>query len=112
MCKQDVAKWNAIIPDYSQIGHLHEALIFFNEIQVLGIKPNSMMVVVEQGKNIHGYAMISTFDMMLSWVMHLQTCMPNMEISTLPTNCLKELLKDILGHAMQSLLNIPNWPFI
>jgi pentatricopeptide repeat protein len=30
---------------YSQNGHPHEALAFFNEMQVQGIKPNSITIV-------------------------------------------------------------------
>jgi pentatricopeptide repeat protein len=73
MPKQDVVSWTAIIAAYSQNGHPHEALAFFNEMQVQGIKPNSITIVsvlpacahllaLEQGKQIHGYAIRSGFE--------------------------------------------------
>jgi len=66
------SSWNAIIIFYSQIGHPHEALAFSNKLRVLGIKPNSIVMVnvlptcayllaVEQGKMIHVYAIRSPF---------------------------------------------------
>jgi pentatricopeptide repeat protein len=42
MPERDVVSWNAIIAGYSQNGLPHEALAFFNEMQVQGIKPNSI----------------------------------------------------------------------
>jgi pentatricopeptide repeat protein len=67
--------WNAIIAGYSQSGHPREALAFFNEMQVQGIKPNSVTMVgvlpacacadlfaLEQGKQIHGHVIRSEFE--------------------------------------------------
>jgi pentatricopeptide repeat protein len=73
MPEQNVVSWTAIIAGYSQNGHPHEALAFFNEMQVQGIKPNSITMVsvlpacadllaLEQGKQIHGYAIRSGFE--------------------------------------------------
>jgi pentatricopeptide repeat protein len=72
MPKRDVVSWTAIIAGYSQNGHPHEALAFFKEMQVQGIKPDSItigsvlpacadLLVLEHGKQIHGYVMRSGF---------------------------------------------------
>jgi pentatricopeptide repeat protein len=71
--EQDVASWTAIIGGYSQNSHHHEALAFFIEMQVHGIKPDSITMVgvlhacsnlmaLEQGKQIHGYAIRNGFE--------------------------------------------------
>lgn len=44
MPKRNVVSWNAIVSCYSQNGYPHEALALFNEMQVQGIKPNSVTV--------------------------------------------------------------------
>nr|ABR17838.1 unknown [Picea sitchensis] len=70
---RDVASWNAIIGGYSLNSQHHEALAFFNRMQVRGIKPNSITMVsvlpacahlfaLEQGQQIHGYAIRSGFE--------------------------------------------------
>ena len=45
MLEQNVMSWNAIITTYSQNGNCNEALVFFNAIQVQGIKSNSIIMV-------------------------------------------------------------------
>eukprot|EP00253_Pinus_taeda_P001273 PITA_01273 len=71
-CADDVVSWTAIIAGYSQNGHPHKALAFFNEMQVQCIKPSSIVIVnvlpacadllaLEQGKQIHGYAIRNGF---------------------------------------------------
>ena len=73
MRKRDIESWNAIIAGYSQNGYLNEALAFLNEMQIQGIKPNSMTMIsilpacanfiaLQQGKQIHGYAIRSGFE--------------------------------------------------
>jgi len=73
MHKRNVVSWNAIIAGYSQNGLPDEALAFFYEMQVQGIKPSSITVVsvlpacaglmaLEQGKQIHGYVIRSGFE--------------------------------------------------
>ena len=73
MRKRDIESWNAIIAGYSQNGYLNEALAFLNEMKIQGIKPNSMTMIsilpacanfiaLQQGKQIHGYAIRSGFE--------------------------------------------------
>jgi pentatricopeptide repeat protein len=73
MPRRNVVSWNVVIGGYSQNGHPHEALTFFNKMQVQGIKPNSVTMVsvlpacaellaLEQGKQIHGYVIRSGFE--------------------------------------------------
>lgn len=68
-----VVSWNATIASYSQNGHPHEAFAFFNEMQVQDLKPNSItmfsvlhvcvdLLALEQGKNIHCYAIRNGFE--------------------------------------------------
>lgn len=69
---RDVASWTAIIGGYSQNSHHYEALTFFIEMQDHGIKPDSItlagilpacsnLMALEQGKQIHGYAIRNGF---------------------------------------------------
>jgi pentatricopeptide repeat protein len=73
MPRRDVVLWNAIIVGYSQNGQPHEAVTLFNEMQIQGVKPDSVTVVsvlpacahllaMEHGKQIHGYAIRSGFE--------------------------------------------------
>jgi hypothetical protein len=67
-----------VIPEWPP----HEALAFFNEMQVQGIKPNSITMVsvlpvcadllaLEQGKQIHGYVIRSGFESDVLWALGL-----------------------------------------
>eukprot|EP01018_Ginkgo_biloba_P031942 Gb_37802 [translate_table: standard] len=64
--KRDLISWNAMITGYAHNEHGEEALILFNEMQCVGLKPNQFTFVsilkacaiqtaLEQGKQIHNY---------------------------------------------------------
>eukprot|EP00253_Pinus_taeda_P001294 PITA_01294 len=63
---RDLVSWNAMIAGYAQNGDSNEALSLFNQMQLSGMKPNSVTVVNvlsalsclgarEQSKGIHSY---------------------------------------------------------
>jgi len=58
MSKQDVGSWNEIIIGYSHIGNPHGTLTFFNELQVMGIKTNSIIMV----SVLHAFADLLTLE--------------------------------------------------
>eukprot|EP01018_Ginkgo_biloba_P039144 Gb_08834 [translate_table: standard] len=73
MSKRNVVSWSAMIAGYAQNGHGSEALAVFNEMQLQGIKPDSVTVMsilsactrfldLEQGKRFHGYIIRVGFD--------------------------------------------------
>eukprot|EP01018_Ginkgo_biloba_P019043 Gb_02373 [translate_table: standard] len=73
MSKRDVVSWTMMIAGYSQSGYANEALKLFNQMQVTGIKPDSITIVkvlptcvqlatLQQGECIHGYAIRSGFE--------------------------------------------------
>eukprot|EP01018_Ginkgo_biloba_P030280 Gb_21441 [translate_table: standard] len=64
--KRDIVSWNAIISGYAQNDHANDALELYGQMQLAGVKPNSITVVsvlpacahlaaLEQGKQIHDY---------------------------------------------------------
>eukprot|EP01018_Ginkgo_biloba_P032702 Gb_11925 [translate_table: standard] len=66
MHKKDVVSWNTMIAGYSQNGHGKETWALLNQMQLAGIKPNSVTVVsvlsicahlasLQKGKEIHDY---------------------------------------------------------
>eukprot|EP01018_Ginkgo_biloba_P030203 Gb_04430 [translate_table: standard] len=66
MSHRDVAAWNTMIANYAQSGHFDEALKLFNQMELSGLKPNSVtftsvlpacarLSALEQGKAIHDY---------------------------------------------------------
>ncbi|KAH9317193.1 hypothetical protein KI387_018962 [Taxus chinensis] len=66
MAKRNVVSWNVMIAGYAQSGHSFEALTLFREMQLQGLKPDSVTVVntlpacahlsaLQQGKRIHGH---------------------------------------------------------
>ena len=77
----------------------HDILTLFNEMQVLGRKPNVIMLVsvlrtcvdllaLEKVKISMVMQQEVHLNMMLSQATYLLTCMPNVGILALPTNCL------------------------
>jgi hypothetical protein len=81
-------------------------------MQVQGIKPNSITIVsvlpacahllaLEQGKQIHGYAIRSGFESDVVVGTGLVNMYAKCGMLTLPTNCLKECLNKMLCHGLQ-----------
>eukprot|EP01018_Ginkgo_biloba_P011245 Gb_34297 [translate_table: standard] len=73
MPERDVFSWTAMIAGYAQNGYAKEALTFFHEMQLAGIKPDSVTMVsvipalahlaaLQQGKLIHAYSIRRQFD--------------------------------------------------
>eukprot|EP01018_Ginkgo_biloba_P019271 Gb_14392 [translate_table: standard] len=73
MSKKNIVSWNSMISGYAQNGHMNEALVLFNELQLQDIKPDSVTMVavlqsyahlstLQQGKQIHGCIIRSGFD--------------------------------------------------
>eukprot|EP01018_Ginkgo_biloba_P030400 Gb_19693 [translate_table: standard] len=71
--KANVASWNAIIAGYDQNGHANDALELFRQMQLAGIKLNSITIVsvlpacarvaaLLEGKEIHAYIIRSGFE--------------------------------------------------
>eukprot|EP01018_Ginkgo_biloba_P030278 Gb_21443 [translate_table: standard] len=66
MLEKNVVSWNAMIGGYSQNGHANEAMELFSQMQLAGVRPNSITIagalaacahlaVLKQGKEIHNY---------------------------------------------------------
>eukprot|EP01018_Ginkgo_biloba_P025976 Gb_06693 [translate_table: standard] len=73
MCTRNVVSWTAMITGYAQNGHANEALTLFNQMQLAGVKPNSVTMVsvlsacahlgaLEQGKWFHNYIIRRGFE--------------------------------------------------
>eukprot|EP01018_Ginkgo_biloba_P007395 Gb_14172 [translate_table: standard] len=73
MPTKDVVLWNAMIGGYAQNGYADEALALFDQMQLVGAKPNSATMVsvipacahlgaLQQGKWIHDYIIRSGFE--------------------------------------------------
>eukprot|EP01018_Ginkgo_biloba_P022914 Gb_33051 [translate_table: standard] len=73
MSQSIVPSWNAMIAGYAQNGHCDEALKLFHEMQVEGIKANTVtlasilpscasLTALRHGKEIHGYICRSGFE--------------------------------------------------
>eukprot|EP01018_Ginkgo_biloba_P023373 Gb_39406 [translate_table: standard] len=71
--KRNVVSWNAIIAGYAQNGHANEAFTLFRQMQLLGVKPNSVTMAsvipacvhlpaLQQGKQIHAYIIRRGFE--------------------------------------------------
>eukprot|EP01018_Ginkgo_biloba_P037429 Gb_17093 [translate_table: standard] len=72
--KRDVVLWTAMIAGYAQHGHANEALSLFQQMQLDGMKPDSVTIVsvlqacalsgvLRQGKCIHDYVMRNGFEL-------------------------------------------------
>lgn len=72
MSERDVVSWNAMIGGYAQNGHANDALVFFHQMQLAGMKPDPVTMVsllsacthlgaLQQGKRIHSYIIRSGF---------------------------------------------------
>eukprot|EP01018_Ginkgo_biloba_P015183 Gb_08062 [translate_table: standard] len=66
MSRRDVVSWNAMIGGYAQNGQHEEALRFFHQMEVAGVKPDTVTIAsvlpacaslgdLQQGKEIHDY---------------------------------------------------------
>eukprot|EP01018_Ginkgo_biloba_P022396 Gb_15666 [translate_table: standard] len=77
MLQRDAVSWNAMIAGYSQNGHCDQALRVFGQMVIAGVKPNSVTIAsvlpvcahsadIQQGKEIHGYAIRSGFQLDVS----------------------------------------------
>eukprot|EP01018_Ginkgo_biloba_P020814 Gb_00195 [translate_table: standard] len=66
MSKRNVVSWSAMVAGYAQIGCMNEALRLFNQMQLVGVMPNSFTMVsvlqactdlgaMQLGKCIHDY---------------------------------------------------------
>eukprot|EP01018_Ginkgo_biloba_P023522 Gb_33335 [translate_table: standard] len=73
MSKRNVVLWTAMISGYTQNRHANEALKLLAQMQVAGVKPDSVTILsalpacahlaaLRQGKEIHGYIIRSGFD--------------------------------------------------
>eukprot|EP01018_Ginkgo_biloba_P038127 Gb_19299 [translate_table: standard] len=73
MSDRDVVSWTTIIAGYVQEGHCYKALELFHQMQLAGVKPDSVIVtsvlpacarlaVLQQGKEIHEYIVRNGFD--------------------------------------------------
>ncbi|GLJ55895.1 hypothetical protein SUGI_1200050 [Cryptomeria japonica] len=73
MPKRNVVSWNSMIAGYAQNGYASEALTLFSEMQLQGLKPDSVTVVnalpacahlsaLQLGKGIHGYIIQSNLE--------------------------------------------------
>jgi len=77
MAERNVISWNAMIDGYVKNGYQNEAIAIFEQMQVVGLKPNSVAVVsalllcadvgaLQQGKSIHAYIIRSGFELDVS----------------------------------------------
>ncbi|XP_059077622.1 pentatricopeptide repeat-containing protein At1g08070, chloroplastic-like [Cryptomeria japonica] len=77
MPKRNVVSWSAMITGYALSGHGNEALGIFNQMQLTGVKPNSITMVsllsacahlgaLQQGKRIHDYVIRTGLDSFVS----------------------------------------------
>eukprot|EP01018_Ginkgo_biloba_P034078 Gb_04445 [translate_table: standard] len=73
MSKRDVVTWTAMIAGYVQNGQANEALKFFHQMQLAGVKPNRVTILsllsacadlaaLQQGKDIHDYVIKSNLE--------------------------------------------------
>eukprot|EP01018_Ginkgo_biloba_P030319 Gb_23085 [translate_table: standard] len=73
MPQRNVVSWNGMIAGYTQNGHAEEAVELFHQMQLSGIKPNSIAIVsvlpacaqlasLQKGKEIHDYIMRRGFE--------------------------------------------------
>eukprot|EP01018_Ginkgo_biloba_P030290 Gb_23127 [translate_table: standard] len=71
--RKNIVSWTAMIAGYAQNGRFNEALTLFHQMQLAGIKPNSITMVsvlpacgylatLQQGKWIHAYIIRSGFE--------------------------------------------------
>eukprot|EP01018_Ginkgo_biloba_P029185 Gb_18412 [translate_table: standard] len=74
MSNRDVVSWNAMATGYSQSGFAHEALALLYQMQLTGIKPDSVtvasvlpacayLVALQEGKQIHAYVIRSGLEL-------------------------------------------------
>eukprot|EP01018_Ginkgo_biloba_P039546 Gb_03570 [translate_table: standard] len=77
MCERDVVSWNAMITGYAQNGYSDEALKVFRQMEVAGVKPDSVTIVsilpacadlaaLQQGKEIHVHIIRNGFELHVS----------------------------------------------
>eukprot|EP00253_Pinus_taeda_P001198 PITA_01198 len=70
--ERDVVSWNAMIAGYAHSGYDNDALAFFHQMKLAGMKPDQVTMVsvlsacshlgaLQQGKRIHGYIIRSGF---------------------------------------------------
>eukprot|EP01018_Ginkgo_biloba_P037424 Gb_17094 [translate_table: standard] len=73
MAERNVISWSTMIAGYGHSGHALEALILFKQMQLAGVKPNSITIVglipacahlgaLQQGKCVHEYTIRNGFD--------------------------------------------------
>eukprot|EP01018_Ginkgo_biloba_P019722 Gb_21824 [translate_table: standard] len=73
MSKRDLVSWNTMICGYAHNGHANEALTLFNQMQLEGIKPNTVtlasvlpacahLAALQLAKWMHGYIIRSGFE--------------------------------------------------
>eukprot|EP01018_Ginkgo_biloba_P030437 Gb_10713 [translate_table: standard] len=77
MLQRDVVSWTAMISGYSQYGHCVDALKLFSEMQLAGMKPNSITIssvlpacahlsALQLGRQIHDYVFRNGFESVAS----------------------------------------------
>eukprot|EP01018_Ginkgo_biloba_P024207 Gb_01226 [translate_table: standard] len=73
MCHRNVVSWTVMIGGYAQNGHANEALQLFCQMQLTGLKPNSVTIAsvlpacarlaaLQQGKEIHDYTIRNGYE--------------------------------------------------